>query len=320
MSPTFFAPDALRGYRLFESNDLDETRDLISRVMQPHQLEPSGRGRARSYMDFVKLGGLGLGAISFGSAMHVDVGAVDGYYLLMFCLKGQADVRTLNTTLGVDRNNAVLCAPGQPFDARLSPDCEQFVLRIDAASFEKSLGVDAIPLAPHVPIDNPALRAWLQQLRALTSSPALLESARSNAGIAGHMEHLLIDLLADALPAPLVIEHKAAVPAFVKRAEEFMRAHVGDALQLDEISRVAGVSPRTLRERFHSVHGVSPMQYLRDARMQHAREALLQAGPQAKVADIALACGFFHLGRFSVSYAKAFGEMPSDTLRRHGRT
>jgi AraC-like DNA-binding protein len=316
MSSTYFAPDALRGYRLFESNDLDETRDLISRVMQPHRLEPFSRDCARSYMDFVKLGGLGMGAISFGSSMHVDVGAVDGYYLLMFCLKGHADVRTLDTTLGVDRNTAVLCAPGQPFDARLSSDCEQFVLRIDAKAFEASLGDTAMPVLPRVAIDSPPLKAWLQQLRALTGSSALLEVARSNESVAAHMEHLLIDLLADALPAPVLIEHAASVPAFVKRAEEFIRANAGEALQLDEIARAAGVSPRTLRERFQSVRGVSPMQYLRDARMEHAREALLRAGPQATVADIALACGFFHLGRFSTAYAKVFGELPSETLRK----
>ncbi|MDR5806609.1 anthranilate 1,2-dioxygenase regulatory protein AndR [Caballeronia sp. LZ001] len=314
MSPTFFAPLALRDYRLFESNDHDETRDLISRVMQPHVLEPAGRACGRSYMDFVKVGRLGLGAISFGTSMHVDVESVDGYYLLMFCLSGHARVRTLDATLDVDRNNAVLCAPGQPFDAWLSSDCEQFVLRIDADAFRKAGGSHE----PGVSIDSPALQGWMQQLRALTSSAALLESARSNMQIAGHMERLLIDLLAGALPgAPGALPSVA--PAFVKRAEEFIRTHAGDALQLEDIASAAGVSARTLRERFQAVRGVSPMQFVRDVRMQQARDALLAAGPQARVADIALACGFFHLGRFSIAYAKTFGEMPSETLRRRGQ-
>lgn len=60
MSPTFFTPDALGDYRPFESNDLDETRDLVSRVMQPHVLEPTGRVRGQSCMDVVKVGRLGL--------------------------------------------------------------------------------------------------------------------------------------------------------------------------------------------------------------------------------------------------------------------
>src|SRR5579875_3324386 len=172
MSPTLFAPDALRSYRLFESSDLDETRDLISRVMQPHVLVPSGKDRGPAYMDFVKLGRLGLGAISFGAPMRVDVESVDGYYLLMFCLRGHAQVRTVNATLDVDHHNAVLCAPGQPFDAWLSPDCEQFVLRMDAEVFRKASHDAGALLSPRLSIDSPALRGWMQQLRALTGSSA----------------------------------------------------------------------------------------------------------------------------------------------------
>ena len=56
MSPTSFEPLALRAHRLFESRDLDETRERISRVMQPHALLPNGRTRGASHMDFVRLG------------------------------------------------------------------------------------------------------------------------------------------------------------------------------------------------------------------------------------------------------------------------
>ncbi len=321
MTPTLFTPDALRSYRLFESSDLDETRDLISRVMQPHVLVPSGKDRGPAYMDFVRLGRLGLGAISFGTSMRVDVESVDGYYLLMFCLRGHAQVRTLNATLDVDHHNAVLCAPGQPFDAWLSPDCEQFVLRMDADVFRKASHDAGALLSPRLSIDSPALRGWMQQLRALTGSSALLESARSNGQIAGHMEALLIDLLTCSLPsapvAPVTpVTHAALAPAFVKRAEEFVRAHAGEPLQLEDIARAAGVSPRTLREQFQNARGMSPMQFVRKVRMEQARAALLAAGPRARIADIALACGFLHLGRFSIAYAEAFGESPSETLRK----
>ncbi|GAB5097729.1 AraC family transcriptional regulator [Caballeronia sp. HLA56] len=278
-------------------------------------LQPSGRDRGRSFMDFVKVGRLGLGAISFGVPMHVDVQSVDGYYLLMFCVSGHATVRTVDTTLNVDDTHAVLCAPGQPFDASLSADCEQFVLRIDSDAFNRASHGAGASLAPGLSIDSPAFQGWMHQLRALTSSRELLECVRANAQIARQMEGLLIDMLADALPYTAAA-HGAIAPAFLKRAEEFIRTHASDDLQLEDIANVAGVSPRTLRDRFQSVRGVSPMQFLRDVRMQQARDALLAAEPHARVSDIALACGFFHLGRFSIAYAKVFGELPSETLRK----
>jgi AraC-like DNA-binding protein len=247
--------------------------------------------------------------------MRVEVESVDGYYLLMFCLSGHAEVRTLDARVNVDRNNAVLCAPGQPFDALLSSDCEQFVLRIDADAFRTVSREVGASLAPGVSIDSPGLQGWMHQLHALTSSAELLECARSNAHVAGHMERLLVDLLAGALPnAP--VAQRCFAPAFVKRAEEFIRAHAGEPLQLEDVASAAGVSPRTLRDRFQAVRGMSPMQFIRDVRMQRARDALLAAGPQTRVADVALTCGFFHLGRFSTAYAKVFGELPSATLRK----
>ncbi|KKB63588.1 AraC family transcriptional regulator [Robbsia andropogonis] len=328
MPLSFFHPDALRKYRLFESSDLDETRESISRVMQPHALRPTGHAEGTSHMDFVKVGRLGLGTIAFGSDMHVDVESVDGYYLLMFCLSGQALARTRDTTLRVDQDNGILCRPGHSFDAQLSDNCEQFVLRIDAQAFVSVLGDEPLHIAPRLPVGGPHLRGWMEQLRALTGSTALLESARNSPGIATHMEHLLLELLSQAVgplspydgisgvSAALPSRSTGIAPAFVRRAEDFIRARSADALQLQDIADAAGVPPRTLREGFQHFRGITPMQFVRDIRMSRARETLLRAEQDVRVSDIALECGFFHLGRFSLAYAKTFGESPSETLRR----
>jgi len=51
------------------------------------------------------------------------------------------------------------------------------------------------------------------------------------------------------------------------------------------------------------------------ARLNLARSALLHAGREGSVTEIATRCGFAHLGRFSVTYRTVFGECPRDTLR-----
>lgn len=318
MSSVAFRADALQAYRLFESTDLDETRELISRVMQPHALLPSGTGRGRSHMDFVKLGELGLGTIAFGDAMRVNVEAVDGYYLLMFCVAGEAEVRTMGRSLRVNREQGILCAPGQPFDALLSPGCEQFVLRIDPLALDAQREENAHPFAPVVPIGGPHMRGWMQQLQLVASSPELLACARSNANIARQLEHLLIELLAsghagsgaDALP-----KHASVLPGFVRRAEQFIHSNCSEPLQLSDIANAVGVPPRTLRDGFQQFRGVSPMQYLRHLRLERARSTLKASGQHIRVTDIALDCGFTHFGRFALAYKAMFGESPSDTLR-----
>ena len=316
MTP-FFRPGALRAYRLFESFDLDETRERISAVMQPHALIPNGRTAGRSRMDFIKIGGLGLGSIAFGDAMRVEVEAIDGYYLLMFCVSGEAQVDTLGRTIRVDRENGILCPPGQGFGASLSPDCEQFVLRIDPAALAAQTGWTS-PSLPHgIALASPPLSGWLQQLQLVTSSPELLVCASENPGVARQLELLLLELLAVGHEGTVSLaRHGAPSPGFVKRAEEFITEHRAERLQLEDISRAVGVAARTLRDGFQQFKGASPMQYLHAVRLERAQQVLRSTPTGVRIADVALDCGFTHLGRFSISYKERFGESPSETLRK----
>ena len=102
----------------------------------------------------------------------------------------------------------------------------------------------------------------------------------------------------------------------VRRAQQYIGAHLDDAMTVGDVAAAAGVTHRTLYKHFHDTRGTSPMRYARDCRFAEVREALLQACPQDSVTTIAVQWGFCHLGRFSVEYRKRYGELPSETLRR----
>jgi transcriptional regulator GlxA family with amidase domain len=104
--------------------------------------------------------------------------------------------------------------------------------------------------------------------------------------------------------------------ACVRRAEEYIEAHAEQPLRLGEIAQAAGVPVRTLLDAFSRFREVSPMQHLRDVRLERVRNRLLAAGPGTRVTSVALDCGFVHLGRFSSLYQERFGESPSQTLAR----
>jgi transcriptional regulator GlxA family with amidase domain len=98
-------------------------------------------------------------------------------------------------------------------------------------------------------------------------------------------------------------------------AERYIAECAASTINLGDLAKVAGVSPRTLHEGFRRYRGYSPMQYLRRQRMSAAREELTSPGATTTVTDVALKWGFNHLGRFSGFYARQFGEAPSETLR-----
>jgi len=104
----------------------------------------------------------------------------------------------------------------------------------------------------------------------------------------------------------------------VQDAVEFLNNHAAEGVRIGDLSRVAGVSERTLRKAFHTVHGLSPKQFDLRERLFGARQALCHVDAARKtVTTIACEFGFFELGRFSRAYKAAFGESPSQTIKTH---
>lgn len=114
---------------------------------------------------------------------------------------------------------------------------------------------------------------------------------------------------------------RAITPRAVKRAIDYMEAHIEEPITLVDVVGASGISGRTLFKHFKEYRGVSPMRYLRAARFERARDELRRSEPEATVMDVATRWGFEHMGRFAVEYRRRFGESPSQTLgkRRHRR-
>jgi AraC-like DNA-binding protein len=110
---------------------------------------------------------------------------------------------------------------------------------------------------------------------------------------------------------------KPIAPRDVKRAIDYMEGHLDVPIGLGDIVRASGVAGRTLFKHFNDCRGLSPMRYLRNARLDKAREALRRAEHETSVTAIAMQWGFTHMGRFSVEYRRRFGESPSQTLSRN---
>jgi transcriptional regulator GlxA family with amidase domain len=91
---------------------------------------------------------------------------------------------------------------------------------------------------------------------------------------------------------------------------------VAESVSMGKLARFTGVSQRTLHEGFRKHRGYSPMQFLREQRMQRVRQELSEAAGETSVTEVALNWGFSHLGRFSLYYAERFGEKPSVTLAK----
>jgi AraC family transcriptional regulator len=95
----------------------------------------------------------------------------------------------------------------------------------------------------------------------------------------------------------------------VGRVVEYMRAHLGDDLTVDDLAAVARVSKFHFIRAFAMAAGVTPYRYLRRMRLETAAE-LLRRSP-ASVARIALECGYRSTGQFARAFRAEYGVPPT---------
>lgn len=104
----------------------------------------------------------------------------------------------------------------------------------------------------------------------------------------------------------------------VTRACDYITAHAGQPVSLQQLCAAAGVGMRTLEYGFGEAYGIGPMAYLRSFRLNRVRRDLATArDAQESVTAAAKRWCFTHMGQFSKDYRLQFGERPSATLRRN---
>jgi AraC-like DNA-binding protein len=312
-------PDWLRRYRHFESANVNDSCQRIAEILQPHRLTPGLAPPASpTYMNHVRFRGMAFGSLRYGGAMVVEAGRLADYYLVILSLSGYGDISAGSRRVIVGQSQGVVIGPQTSFRGIFSKDCEQFFIRIDNEAMRSHSRRESLELEPVIDLARPELGPWLAQLQLLASSPSLVALAQGNGQVAADLERLLVSLFIAGQPACTTHQQDAAmvlVPGVVRRAEAFIDAHAAEPLCLADIARASGAPVRTLLDAFSRFRGTSPMQAVREARMERARAMLMKADDGARVADIATHCGFVNLGRFAQAYRQRFGELPSDTLR-----
>lgn len=106
------------------------------------------------------------------------------------------------------------------------------------------------------------------------------------------------------------------LPQHVKRALVYMRSNVTEKITLPGLAATCSIPERTLLKQFKRFVGLSPLAYLRRLRINLAHGELQKADCETAISEIAIACGFTHLGRFATEYRRTFNESPSATRQR----
>ncbi len=318
--------------RHFVSTERDEVRSYVGRMYCEHSLDlVNARGKLDTRIAEMRCGGVSLTEMSYGADVMIDAGRLENFYLIQIPVAGKSGL-TLGGVQGEYKpGRGSVQDPLIPLEMFWSGDCRKIVLRFERAIFERfaeaHIGrplAGPLQLASWFDLTSPLGEMLVQQVRSMIgilpqasgSSPdgayPLLERHFENTAMAA-----LLFLQPHNLTAELTRGVSASDPVPVRRVREFLQAHAHEPIDMTRLAEVAGIPLRTLHHQFRQALGLSPMQLLRDIRLDLVRKELQVPNDLTSVTDVAMNWGFEHLGRFALAYRKRFGETPRETLRRH---
>ncbi len=323
------ARQGLAPHRVFNSSDPEETRAYVVGLFDsPHRQRVVGHaGRMKARIDSVKAGNMALSCVEYGSSVILDQGTLP-CVLVQFPTRGSIDIRCGDQAITSRPGTFVVLSPDQPVRMFRPADTAHITLRLSRERLERfAESLVGEPLREPLrfdlgmPADRAAGGTMFRLVHHVLSEINQPETALSRSLIADQIENALMATLlvshhhnySDAIAHP----GAAAAPRYVRRAEEYMRAHAHEPIAITDIVAAVGVGARTLSWGFRRYRGATPLAQLRAIRLEGARQDLRRSMPETdSVTDIALRWGFGHLGRFAKDYAERFGELPSETLRR----
>lgn len=117
-------------------------------------------------------------------------------------------------------------------------------------------------------------------------------------------------------PATHTFDRTDHHPVLLRRAVEFIESNAANDIALADIADAVHVSSRAVQYMFRRHLDTTPLQYLRNLRLEHAH-ADLKSGSHLHdtVTAIATRWGFAHTGRFAVQYRQTYGRSPHETLQ-----
>ncbi|MEO7123328.1 MAG: AraC family transcriptional regulator [Lacisediminihabitans sp.] len=318
----------------FGTREIDEALIVGSQVWYPHSLRVLDRTRPFGVQSHaVSKGPVTLGWLKYNGEIHLETGELADSYQVNAPVTGTFMLTYGRQSALGNPQRAVIHGPTRPTTIEgwgeptrmLGVKIDRHALEAELASMLDRPVSQAINFENALDLDSGPPREWWSLVRQLAGCLA-------DPGPTPNRDLLTDSLVRRILRGLLLAAHHDSSHELdddgrgvseyraVRRAADFMHANAASITSLAEIAAHANVGVRALQLGFQRSLGTTPTTYLRDLRLDRAREDLAASDPElGVVARTAARWGFAHPGRFAMSYARRFSESPSETLHAVSR-
>jgi AraC-like DNA-binding protein len=302
---------------------LDDATNILSKTMSEHQISVEHNNEFEMQQFEMQrsqkeLGPISLNCLTFSNDINIDITDCGNNYFIIF---------PQHNALATPQPKGTILSPGDSYSLDIKSDQPLRIIKIAGSFIERQL-IQLMAYSANRTLQfkqeiwpkqgiNASWHRYIDYLFNETAQPSnIFIDQTTNEEMAKVVVTGLLNSQEHNYSEELSVRHTSIVPGHVYRAERYIKENISHSIDINDIVAAADVCERTLYDAFKRFRGISPICYLKNMRLDLARQALLQSSDDIKVYTIATKFGFNHLGRFSIYYKKRFGESPSQTLKR----
>ncbi|HTY71657.1 MAG TPA: AraC family transcriptional regulator [Actinomycetes bacterium] len=322
-------PPALEDHEVFYTEDPAQASRLVGQALAPNTLTVGAIGASgfAASLHGIRFRDISLLYLDLHVPVDLDVSHCGAYYAVHAPMNGRAVGMTNGREFEANPIQSLVTNPGDSVRMRMDHDSPQLIVRIEQDAIERYLTrlvgrtLDhPLVFEPVINLTDDSAMRWngaIQLLHSEVFYPGSL--VHQGLGI-GPLEEFVMSALLIMQPSSFseLLRRAPGSPGrrVVRRALDYMEHHLSEPIAMEELATHCGASVRTIQLGFRDELGTTPMAYLRDRRLERAREELLDADASegVTVTSVASHWGFHHLGSFAGLYRKRWGESPSETL------
>jgi AraC-like DNA-binding protein len=313
----------LAGHLSFRASNAEELADAVYTRLRAKCIAIRGNGSLDAHANSYALPAGELWFCSYGVALQLHF-AEGPCWRVQFQYSGRGATILCGQRIALTAHQACVTASDAIVD--LGADFQKLVWHIDRGTVARKL----VALTGQPIGDKPRLDSTLRLdtpmgkvgRHLLASMLATIESAGAPAAaflLAELEQSLIVNLLCTQCEDFRQLITRTPVPATplaLRRAMEYLDAHVEQPLDISDLAAHCGTSIRSLYRAFRKYLELSPLEFLKQRRLLLARRKLEYAEPTLTVTQAAFSCGFNDISHFSRDFSRAFGASPSALLRR----
>jgi AraC-like DNA-binding protein len=320
-----------------------DPQTLAQRLAQHYTLLDFGprQGHENEFLHRSSTCGVGSLLLSGGFTTPVvgSIGEREGIGSVNFILDGSISYESNGKDYAIDPNRPVFFSPDQAYNYSINTHFNGVVFDVDLQRLRRTaaaiagLGVSERRFAADLDFPRaiqPTDRRTQQLLSVFTKIFSMLDHPELESS--GDFDHLGVDELIYRTLALLLCprlqtllqnstEPRSPREQIFEEVVEWGRANLHQPINLSDLEKRSGYSRRNLQLAFQQRFGCGPIQWIRQQRLEQARQDLLRPEPNDTVAAVANRYGFSSLSAFSRDFRNHFGLRPSQVLRegkRHG--